>query len=75
MLKITAQNWLHLCYLYNSEEHNFLPKEKISVNTSLVITLLFISGRLCVLALKMKDISCVCGLGWHSQYRALLQAG
>ena len=28
-----------------------------------------------MLALKMKDISGLCGLGWHGQYCALLQAG
>jgi hypothetical protein len=60
MLKIAAQTWVQLCYLYISEEHTFLPNEIISINTSLINTLLFISDRLHVLALKMKDISGLC---------------
>jgi hypothetical protein len=35
MIKMIAQTSVHLSYFYNSEEHNFLPEEKISVNTSL----------------------------------------
>ena len=73
--QIIAQIWVQLCYLYNSEEHNFLPEEKISVNTSLINTLLFVSGQPHVLVLEMKDTSGLCGLGWHSRYSALLRAG